>query len=150
MFFRRFLNEILLTSLIPLKFMVALSSFFWFLMSYWPGDIFKINQNLLYRIGFLKEGDWFGNLIFNERVWGFLFLTHSIILITTLFEERKHHLMSLLNGVFGTLIWSSSVLFCAWAHYISWADYQPPTVLSAGVVITLSQWWIFIRTWSKI
>jgi hypothetical protein len=119
------------------------------MLTFWPGDLFSINREALIVLFGAPADGLISSVLFSENIWAAMFFLHSLFLFVTLFEDQQDKLNLLLaDSIFGSFLWTFTVLLCAFAHYHSWAEYQPPTVLSAGITIALAQWWVLIRVWA--
>lgn len=109
------------------RFCLALSSFLWSVMLFWPGDTFS-------RPTYSMMGNLFG-----ETIWALSFLIHFSISIIALCWNKVNPFTLVGEGIFGCLLWSASCLMMLMSVY------PPPAAISAEIMMAFTSWWILIR-----
>lgn len=110
-----------------LRLLIAMSSLFWSIMLFWPGDTFA------------RPTYEYMSKIAKEEYWATAFAIHFTVSIVSLAFKQMRYLSVLGEGVLGSLIWTSSCLLMLLSVY------PPPAAISAEIATALASWWIIVR-----
>lgn len=115
------------TDLIGTRFTLGMAELIWAFTLFWPGSTF---DRPTYEV--MQH-------IFNEEIWGLVFLLSGVTQITIAIHGNIDHWFSRLFSGWNACLW----LYVVVAMYAS--VYPPPAAISGETALALSSLWIWVR-----
>lgn len=114
------------TDLVGIRLSLALSSFFWSILLFWPGHTFD-------RPTYLGMGH-----VMNEEAWALVFLLDGVFQLSIILQEDFHSRFARYFAGFNAALWTYVVSSMLMSVY-------PPAAISAEISMSIFAFWIWIR-----
>lgn len=115
------------SDLIASRFSLAIAEFCWAIMLLWPGDSFT-------RPTYLGMSQ-----IFNEEIWGVVFLFSGVTQLSILLLDNYHSLFARYFAGWNATLWLIAV------SSMLLSVYPPPAAIGGEIALTMAALWIYIR-----